>query len=283
MCISGFKKWRKGDVFLSDRLTIEEEGKKVTISSHDGIFNYDNARLPFSIYKSMPFLRSRLSLINDKKQYLTFVSPNEWLDPFEYYLYDESKFTDGKLFCFCASYSRAENEEAMWKMYCNGSDDLFNIWSLDLVKLLDALATISNKGGVTFYVTPIDYSLSKIDIVSIKKSNSYWDVVSMVNLLSRKRKAFKYEDEVRFFAHVTDPARLAESFALQRFNMKLNDKDNMARSILTKVLLQPYPPCKKGFLTQQEYSLLQEERNQEMKKFYNNLGVRTEQSRLYMV
>lgn len=285
-----FNLWKK-NVYLSDCIQIDNlDNQKITLLNPNdkSVILYtdkENDRdMAFSIFKCLPFERAMSYLTCP--QHLTFVSPYLWYDPFDYLFYDENKI-EGKLYCFVASYSRAYNEEAVWKSYANSNTA--NIWSLDFIKLLEQLSSVSNN-NVDFYVSLIDYSYKKLDLIDIRKQlnsnpSQPLSLHDVLNNMSLKRKAFKYEDEIRIFAHVKGEQIPTETkdFKMELLKKSVNgSRNNSSKTLLSKVLLPPYPPKKKGEFDEIQYSKLQQIQNRGFRDFYENFDVRIEESRLYV-
>lgn len=284
-----FNLWKK-NVYLSDCIQIDNlDNQKITLLNPNdkSIILYTDKEndkdMAFSIFKCLPFERAK-SYLTDS-QHLTFVSPNLWVDPFDYLFYDENKI-EGKLYCFVASYSRAYNEEAVWKSYAN--NNTANIWSLDFIKLLEQLSFITD--NVDFYVSLIDYSNKKSDLIDKRKQlnsslSQPFPLHDVLNNMSLKRKAFKYEDEIRIFAHVKGeqiPAKTIDfKMELLKKSVKGN-RNNSSKTVLSNVLLPPYPPKKKGEYSEVQYSKLQQIQNSGFRIFYEQFDVRIEESRLYV-
>ncbi len=128
-------------------------------------------------------------------------------------------------------------------------------------------------------MVPIDYSLSKKSFITQKKALCADPVLDIISHMSYKRKAFKYEDEVRIFAFVSDKKIIADNPDFLRVKIPL------LTNILGKVILQPLKPNRRGALTEDEYERLQNEANENIRNYWMQkaLGnnIRIEQSRLY--
>ncbi len=142
-------------VNVSKKIVIKDE--HITIYDRDTdetrsvLFDYSNAKLPFMLLKSIQFDYSKNWADGS---YITFACPNTWTDPFEYYYYDEDKL-GGRLYCQSTSYTRGENEEAMWNIYGNPSKQK-NILCLKFTELLSVLgnckiAGYSKKPNIHFF------------------------------------------------------------------------------------------------------------------------------------
>lgn len=138
-------------------------------------------------------------------RHLTFLSPTLWSDPFErlFYLDEGIKIGRVKYFirCICLTYDWIESEEAAWRRGLGGNATVRVEY--DFQKLCDALELQSK--DYEFYFSVVDYSLPRRDIIQLSKSYSVNSVQDYLNLLSLKRKAFTYENEIRLFMVSTSP------------------------------------------------------------------------------
>lgn len=199
-------------VKVSEGIDIKSENE-LTIKDSSGnvVIDYNNPHLPFMVLKSMNYDYAKPAADGE---YLAFVCPNVWNDPFEYLFYDENRL-QGRLYCLCTSLTRAENEEAMWKIY-GGSSKQQNILCLNLCKLLHALSDcqvldskssclVKPSNGIQFFVAPINYSLTKKELLRERSTfaASAPGLNNTISYMTCKRKAFKYEDELRFLLTLT--------------------------------------------------------------------------------
>lgn len=133
---------------------------------------------------------------------LTFVSPVLWNDPFEKLFFRES-IQIGKIEysvrCICMTYDWIESEEAAWLR--SGEDSEVVRVEYDFDKLC---AELNGMMDYDFYFSIVDYSLPRQDIITL--SNDYkggkWapnSIDDYLNVISLKRKAFMYENEIRLF------------------------------------------------------------------------------------
>ena len=159
-----------------------------------------------SIYKYMALK----NLENDiAKSRITFVSPETWEDSFEtrYYKLKNYKavlsFDEPMIFCMCLTEKQAANEDAFWRRYAPQNDHLvkihFNIEKF--FKILDSFAVVHN---AEVYVGEAIYT-DKKQIVGITPQNNQiffshpFKLENYLSLMSLKRGAFKYENEIRIF------------------------------------------------------------------------------------
>lgn len=286
-----FVKKDKSSVFLSKR--IESKGNNYVIKSAEGniIYPCEEDKLPLSLFKFIRHEHSKLSLFN--KQYLTFVSPECWEDPFEYASFDEYNLDEGdRLFCFCTTVSRSHGEESFWRRYDPTCEGNYVMWSLDFVKLINALSNVSKRKKVTFYIALIDYSFNKEtvrQILNIKPTST----LQQIEQLCIKRKAFAHENEARIFAVINQDSKIKNDGYFLRVPLtlakpinngeKINRKDLGKNSILQKIVLPPYKPGHKGQFADHEYAVLQHIFNDNKRKFYEKFDIKIEQCGLYEV
>lgn len=251
---------KEGNVMVSDRVHISEDDD-------------------FLVCKVMPFSRFYLSA---KRQQLTFVSPLTWIDPFDYYFYAPEKLSGHQAFyCLCTCATLSESEEAAWKSYGQAGEPQVRV-AYNLRNLIDFVSDIASlTPGLRFYVTQVDYSLGKRDILSEHARFNRQATVSedeLVSYMSIKRKAFSYESEIRIFAVVDD------GDASQRlYHIRM---EGLFDNFLSKVTLPPYPPftSSSGF-SKTDYESIQRAANAGMKSCIEGelrLNCRIEESRLYM-
>ena len=142
-------------------------------------------------------------LLSDlKEQKLSFVSPELWNDPFEKLFFRESikiGQINYSIRCICLTYDWIESEEAAW-LRAGENNETVRV-DYDFEKLCSELNKMKD---VDFYFSVVDYSLSRKEI--IKLSNDFrggaWSPNSIddyLNVMSLKRKAFTYENEIRLF------------------------------------------------------------------------------------
>lgn len=286
-----FVKKDKSNVFLSKR--IESEGNNYVIKSAEGniIYPCEEDKLPLSLFKFIRHEHSKLSLFN--KQYLTFVSPECWEDPFEYASFDEYNLDEGdRLFCFCTTVSRSNCEESFWRRYDPTCEGNYVMWSLDFAKLIDALSNVSKNKKVKFYIAPIDYRLDRKTITHILNTTPT-TTIQQIEQLCIKRKAFAHENEVRIFAVINKNSKIKNDGYFLRVPLtlakpinngkKINKKDLGKNSILQKIVLPPYKPGHKGQYAKNEYAVLQHIFNDNKRKFYEKFDIKIEQCHLYEV
>lgn len=155
----------------------------------------------------------RLSYVLEmlKNKEITFVSPELWNDPFEtkYLKTDYSAIgyiRPEQIYCFCARTDNA-NEEASWNIYSNSQEDPLIRISLRTFHFLEYLKNYSDQHNCKIYYSRVDYGLKAKDIAELYKAdNEFHDRYfndfteeKYIQVMSLKRQAFKYENEVRIF------------------------------------------------------------------------------------
>lgn len=194
------------NVFVSSRIDINQENNIITINGEHSFSRYFDR---FQLFKFLKY--SRLVEAFTRKE-LVFLSPNKWMDPYERAfteLVESKNLCDGyKAYCLCTTYAMAYNAEAMWKAYahdrcpykCNDDEKILRL-DLNFKKLIEILCNItSESNNLLIYITLVDYSLDQAKIQKLykeKKICTKFAEAEYVQLLSYKRKAFGYENELR--------------------------------------------------------------------------------------
>lgn len=177
-----------------------------------------------SLYKYMKLSRV-LEMLKDKT--ITFVSPELWNDPYEtkYLKTDYSAIgyiRPEQIYCFCA---RADNasEEASWNIYSNAQDDPLIKLSIKTLTFLDYIKNYAAKHNCHVYYSKVNYDLKTADIAELYKTdNKYhleyfdeFDEEKYIKVMSLKRQAFKYENEIRLFVVPEDGNRIGDDCLLR--------------------------------------------------------------------
>lgn len=150
------------------------------------------------------------NLLSDiKAKELAFVSPSLWGDPFEQLFFKKDGIIINNITyfvrCICFTYDWIESEEAAWNR-SNDSEEVVRV-EYDFQKLWNSLRQTTD---YKFYFSVMDYSMPRMDIIQLsnKFKNKSWcptKIDEYLNVLSLKRKAFSYENEVRLFMVSTNP------------------------------------------------------------------------------
>lgn len=183
------------------------------LMGYTNIYGLNEYQIPTNkddIYKYIPSYYLKDDISNNR---ITFVSPSMWEDTLEtrYYRlsnYNKLGFSEPKIFCMCLTAKQAENEDAFWHRYAPMDDELlkvhFNI--RELFKLLDQYATNNN---LKVYIGEAIY-VNKTQILAITPTKNRlffpqkFDMEHYLSLMSLKRVAYCYENEVRIFIVAED-------------------------------------------------------------------------------
>ncbi len=221
-------------VYFSDNFLMRNNNLKYV----GGKENYVPAQGSLTVYH---YLRiSNLKEIMNGK--CRFESPLRWNDPFEYLFYQPDIQIGNKTYnvvCYCFTLDAFSNEEGLWKVHGNNDseeDKTIIRAAIKLDKLCKTLAT-SNPFW-TFYVTEIDYSMDRDNILKHyykRKDTPYQSIEEYIKDLSFKRKAFKYENELRIFAVIDSEIVLNQDFF---YLLKIKYKQDL----VTSVTLPPLDP-----------------------------------------
>ena len=165
-----------------------------------------------TVYKYMDFETAIICLTNSS---IRFVEPTEWLDKYEGRFYEASysevcKDTNytPKLYACCFTLNKTS--EAAWKTYSYNKNGLAYRclqFKIDLSKLRNLLNDYCSSNNMTLYESKMNYELTDEELNSIHLAKSplhvsYFEDFSLqsyLTLLSLKRTAFYYEDELRYF------------------------------------------------------------------------------------
>jgi len=165
--------------------------------------------IPAQIYKYIPTSRV-LDILEKEPHQIGFVSPELWYDPYEIkYLNTDYSDLNGyrqpQIYCFCARMD-LQNEEASWKIYKKENDPLLRL----IIKTKDfvsSLLSFAEDKECDVYLSKVDYHFKKVEIDNLYMLSSPYrqeffqnfNDEQYVRIMSLKRNAFKYENEVRFF------------------------------------------------------------------------------------
>lgn len=178
--------------------------------------------------------------------YLTFVSPQQWQDPFERRFlktdYTKYNYAQPDIFCMCTTENGIENEDAAWRLYGNSQDKTLRI-KINVDKLLKALNDFSSQTGFNIYIGKMIYEFSRTDIEKIHtEENDFFHKQffyepftdnNYLSLMCLKQNAYKYENEVRFFC-----CKPSDDFSNDLFiNIPINITD-----VIEEVVVGPIYP-----------------------------------------
>ena len=245
------------NVYCTDRIEKDADNKNIVIHVEKCSPYYKEAFTNdfFTTYKYLSFEWAEKNITN---QCFPLLSPFMWRDPYEIiFLKRGNKVVPYDVFCSCMTYNRGSNEESSWNAYKQEKEPMIR-FGFSLQKLLEFLkkaAATPNYSDFLFYVTLIDYNLKKKEIQQLAKM--FWETYSsvseqdMINLLSIKRSAFRYEGEIRIIA-----IRKKEKETQEVMSLEMNYVQE-----LSEIMLGPYPPLRNNDKNLNIYDTLQEERN----------------------
>lgn len=157
--------------------------------------------------KYLPFKRLKSQLQHGYLK-LSFVSPMCWADPFErlYFDMDYRKFGfySPNVRCFCVSEDNATTcgADAMWLSYEVPDDKVIRI-TFERENILYALDKYAQDNDCNIVLSRMDYGYSRRELEDLAPLKAYEnkkiEIGDYLSLLSLKRKAFSYEQEIRFF------------------------------------------------------------------------------------
>jgi hypothetical protein len=138
------------------------------------------------------------------------------------------------------------------------------------------LSEIAQENTCQFYLSVADYSQSKDNMLVSNIKTMYSSIEKYIKLMSLKRKAFAYENELRIFAvfeGIKQPLNNVESFKL--CSKKYSE-------IINHITLPPLQP-NKSIIKVFDYDKLQEAKNAPIKKMLEESLpiVKIQESRLY--
>ena len=168
--------------------------------------SFKNRDFNFAIYKYAKYKYFNQSITAKNGTYdvsLTFVSPFKWDDPCESVFYQPNINIGGKYYdvkCICTTLEPTEGEEAAWKRNESSYiiDDKTIRVAYGFMPFCELLEQIGNENGVFFYLSMADYSESR-DYFKMNQNKMYNSIDDYICDLSKKRKAFAYENEMRVF------------------------------------------------------------------------------------
>ncbi len=191
-----------------DAETLREMFKSLEHVKILGDFCIDKfARNPLTVYRYMQY-RWAKELILSKK--VAFKNPQKWEDPFERRFvcgdYKAVGFAPKQMACLCVTTEHGENEAAFWRSFDpNANRDMVQL-TLDFGVLLKALDDFAREHNAIVYVEACDYSYTSDELKSsgenlFLKNVQEFDDNSFIKLMGLKRRAFKYEKELRFIIY----------------------------------------------------------------------------------
>ncbi len=193
-------------------------------------------------YRFVPFCRVK-QMFKDNK--ITFISPEKWTDPYEKKYLNvrvNGKNVLPNIACLCFKTSLNDNSAAFWESKRKDGEPVIRL-TFDLCELWNVLNEFAEENnGVEIYVSLANYvSIQTINHAyqdsSIMKSDLR---ESYIRLMSLKRAAYKYEDELRIFItwEKNDKNKVFDEFKKKKIlRIDLNESQ-----IIKKILLDPVLP-----------------------------------------
>ena len=212
------------------------------INDFSNVYSLNDYSLPegkdtYNKYLPLSYLKKDLD-----NSTITFVSPITWTDPFElrYYKIKYSNlipaFNEPDIYCMCLTEKQAENEDAMWRVYAKPGEEMVKAY----YSISDLLTILSHEGeqyGFDVYIGRVIYA-DKTEIKNASpKHISNFSLVHYLTLMSIKRKAYKYENEVRIFLV---PNSSFDSSLIDENLMLVKNRNNL--KYVNRVIVSPYPP-----------------------------------------
>lgn len=238
------------------------------VYSLNGTYKHNPKRI---LCKYLPFKRLKAS-VNSKqsKIKLTFVTPNCWSDPFEV-LFIDRKPAELEVACFCVvdDNTTTNSAEAIWNAYPATGDKIIRV-GFNSNTLFSRLDSYAEANDVYFFISMIDYSKSRKKLIELhdelSKESNKASIEDYLSLMSKKRKAFKYEHETRIFM-VSNKTRS------ERTDVELALDD----SLIKKVTIAPIRPFAYNDSRRKTYKKLCDTENKAyadaLRKFLPNIKV----------
>jgi len=182
---------------------------------------------------------------------LVFVSPAKWKDPFERRFfktdYTSLKYIRPDIACMCLTSKSATNEEASWKMYANSGDKVLRL-TFEFTELCKILDNYADANGCKIYLGNAIYDFTKDEIESLHKKthrklsnpnysvffNTPFTMAHYLSIMSIKRAAFRFENEVRIF--IVKNSLTFDNGLLRLKNITFSKK------LISKIMIGPYEP-----------------------------------------
>lgn len=254
---------------------------------------FDHRNYDFAIYQYLKFGFFRQSVKNkDNGRYdvsLTFLSPRRWSDPCESVFYQpDIRIADARyrILCMCTTLDPTESEESAWNRVARKS--MTDEKTIRIAYNFDAfcvlLSKMATKNAMSFYLSMADYSKSR-EYFRAATANTYTTLEDYLNELSRKRKAFAYENEMRIFAvqQLPDDTPAEVNDVQDKLTLTVELQEDELKDLLHSLSLPPYPPFPNNDPRAFYYSQIQDYDNFDLRigamNVYHGLTIR--QSRLY--
>lgn len=197
--------------YLSHRHSFDGNACSEKLSGFNKVYTLNDYTPKATLYKYIRYSYLESSI---NKSTITFVSPQLWEDPFErrFLLTDYSSlnFHQPELACLCLTSDDINNEEAAWRLYAPHPDEKLLRISIDTNYLLKQLDQFAIDNNCSVYLAAANYEFYRKEIENLHKEDpddfhsqffpkSKFNIACFLSLMSLKRKAFSYENEVRIF------------------------------------------------------------------------------------
>jgi len=195
------------------------------------------------LFKYWSYSRIMELLLNKE---LVFVSPKLWKDPFEkMYLdtdYTELGFKQPKIYCFCVT-TALKNEEAAWKIYSVNNERTLRC-SIETNALFEILSQFAYENNFDVYFGNANYKLNAKEISDLqfpysKYHNTYFSDFSIekyLNVMTIKRHAFEYENELRIFMVPNKIENNSEDI------LRIKIPEDKLQKLFSGFTIQPFDP-----------------------------------------
>lgn len=200
----------------------------------DFALNWENPK----IYRFVPYERLKEMLADSV---LAFVSPKLWNDPYEkmYFNVDVKgkKIKVPNIVCLCFRSELNDNSAAYWDKEENDRCPYVRL-SVDLCRLCDNLDRFSDKTEADVYIKSVCYCEREEIETAYKNPFVMRDSLkeSYIRLMSLKRVAYKYENELRIFIAWKNGNKKIEEFLEQDLLKIKIDED---KSFLKEIMYDP--------------------------------------------
>ncbi len=219
------------------------------LENYQHIYSLNNYTLPYdkNTYDKNTYDKY-MPLSRVCKNSVTFVSPSSWEDTFEtrYYKadYHNIGFSEPDIYCLCLTSKQATNEAAMWKMYAQAGEEMVKV-RFNINNLLDSLESAAKQYGFDVYMGEVMYISAEEIRKKITQSNlkffpkhTAFSLVHYLTLMSLKRLAFSFENEVRIFIVPAENCRCE----LPANRLPINCVNH-----ISDVRVSPYPVLQESF------------------------------------
>lgn len=200
----------------------------------DIALNWENPK----IYRFVPYGRLKEMLADSV---LTFVSPTQWNDPYEKMYFDievrGKKTKVPNIVCLCFRSELNDNSAAYWDKEENDKSPYVRL-GVDLYRLCDILDRFSDKTESDVYIKSVRYCKNEEIENAYKNPFVMKDSLkeSYIRLMSLKRVAYKYENEIRIFIVWEKGNQKIERFLEQDLLKIKLDED---KSFLKEIMYDP--------------------------------------------